>query len=135
MQQPHDLVALVTLLSLAVYAWMIFVVGKARETRGVPAPVVSGDEVFERHYRVQMNTLEGLPVYLPCLWLFSLYWNNLVAAGLGLVWVVGRIVYALAYVKDPKTRSLGFGLQGVATLALMIGAIVGAARALIVVGI
>lgn len=72
---------------------------------------------------------------MPCLWLFSLYWNNLVAAGLGLVWVVGRIVYALAYVKDPKTRSLGFGLQGVATLALMIGAIVGAARALIVVGI
>lgn len=132
---PHNLVALVTVLSVIVYAWMIFRVGKAREQFGVPAPAVAGNEDFERHYRVQMNTLEGLVVYLPCLWLFALYWSELVAAILGLLWIVGRVIYMQAYVKDPKTRSLGFGLQGVATLVLLVGALAGAVRGLVLVGL
>lgn len=118
----HGYVALVTLLALMVYVWMFMRVGSARGRLGVEAPAVTGHPEFERHFRIQANTLEGLIVFLPSLWLFALYLNELIAAALGAVWVVGRIVYMLSYAKDPKTRSAGFGIQALATLALLFGA-------------
>jgi uncharacterized MAPEG superfamily protein len=119
----HGYVALVTLLSLLVYLWMFMRVGSARQRLGVEAPAVTGHPEFERHFRVQANTLEGLIVYLPSLWLFAWYLNEAVAAGLGLVWVIGRVLYMLSYANDPKTRSAGFGIQALATVALLFGAI------------
>ncbi|MET0336259.1 MAG: MAPEG family protein [Caulobacter sp.] len=134
MNQPHNLIALVTLLSLVLLVWKIARVGKARARFGVEAPAVTGHPEFERHFRVQMNMIEGLVIFLPSLWLFAIYWNDLIAAGLGAIFLVGRVIYMLAYVKDPKTRSLGFGLQGAAMLLLLVGAVIGAARALMVTG-
>jgi glutathione S-transferase len=119
----HGYVALVTLLALLVYLWMFMRVGSARGRFGVEAPAVTGHPEFERHFRVQANTLEGLIVFLPALWLFAVYLNEMVAAGLGLVWVIGRIMYMLSYAKDPKTRSAGFGIQALATVALLFGAV------------
>ena len=119
----HIYVALVTLLALLVYVWTFMRVGSARQRLGVEAPAVTGHPEFERHFRVQANTLEGLIVFLPSLWLFAAYLNEMVAAGLGLVWVVGRIIYTLAYAQDPKTRSTGFGIQALATVALLLGAL------------
>ena len=119
----HGYVALVTLLALLVYLWMFMRVGSARGRLGVEAPAVTGHPEFERHFRVQANTLEGLIVFLPALWLFAVYLNEMVAAGLGLVWVIGRVLYMLSYAKDPKTRSAGFGIQALATVALLFGAV------------
>jgi glutathione S-transferase len=119
----HGYAALVTLLALMVYVWMFMRVGSARSRLGVEAPAVTGHPEFERHFRVQANTLEGLIVFLPSLWLFAIYLNEAVAAALGLVWVVGRVLYMLSYAKDPKTRSAGFGIQATATLALLFGAL------------
>ena len=119
----HGYVALVTLLALLVYLWMFMRVGSARGRLGVEAPAVTGHPEFERHFRVQANTLEGLIVFLPALWLFAVYLNEMVAAGLGLVWVIGRVMYMLSYAKDPKTRSAGFGIQALATVALLFGAV------------
>jgi uncharacterized MAPEG superfamily protein len=95
-------------------------VAKARGTYNIPAPATSGDPIFERHFRVQMNTLEWLPMFLPALWLAAIWQSDMVAAGLGLVWIIGRIIYMLAYVADPKTRSLGFVIQMLATLVLIL---------------
>ena len=36
-------------------------------------PAISGNPDFERVFRVQMNTLEWLPIFLPSLWLFAIY--------------------------------------------------------------
>ena len=127
----HGYVALVTLLALMVYVWMFMRVGSARSRLGVEAPAVTGHPEFERHFRVQANTLEGLIVFLPSLWLFALYLNEMVAAGLGLLWIIGRVLYMLSYAKDPKTRSAGFGIQALATLALLFGAVGGVAWALL----
>jgi uncharacterized MAPEG superfamily protein len=102
---------------------MFMRVGSARQRFGVEAPAVTGHPEFERHFRVQANTLEGLIVFLPSLWLFAAYLSELVAAGLGLVWVVGRVIYMTSYAKDPKTRSAGFGIQALATVALLFGAL------------
>jgi glutathione S-transferase len=115
--------ALITLASLLYYASLGFSVAKARVRYGVKAPATTGDETFERLYRVQMNTLEWLPIYIPCLWLFGFYVSDLGAAALGLVWIFGRTIYKNAYVAAPETRSLGFAVQATATAVLMAGVV------------
>ena len=114
--------ALTTLASVLFYVTLSVRVGRARAQYKVAAPATSGDPVFERHYRVQMNTLEWLPVYLPALWIFGFYVNDLAAAALGVLWIVGRALYARAYVEEPKKRGLGFAIQAAATLLLCFGA-------------
>jgi glutathione S-transferase len=114
------LTSLVTLGAVILFFVMALRVGKARGTYNVPAPATSGDPIFERHFRVQMNTLEWLAMFLPALWLGAVWHSDVVAAGLGLVWIVGRIIYMVAYVADPKTRSLGFVVQMLATLSLIL---------------
>lgn len=122
--QPHSYVALVTVAALLVYVWMGVRVGQARAKSGVAAPAMTGDPILERHIRVHYNTLEWLPIFLVGLWLFAIYWNDLIAAGLGVVWILGRIIYALGYVADPKKREIGFLIQLAATAALLFGAAV-----------
>ena len=123
MHQSHALVAIVTLLSLLVYVWMILRIPGARRRTGIDAPAMTGDPELERHIRVQANTVEWLVIYLPALWQFAIYWNDLVAATLGVVWMIGRIVYALGYAADPKKRELGFVIQALATAVLVFGAL------------
>jgi uncharacterized membrane protein YecN with MAPEG domain len=120
---PHSLVALVSLLALLVFIWMGLRVAGARRRSGIAAPAMTGDPVLERHIRVQANTLEWLPVFLVSMWLFALYWNDRVAAALGVVWIVGRIVYAFGYVADPLKRAPGFLIQALACLVLLLGAL------------
>lgn len=123
MHQSHALVAIVTLLSLLVYVWMILRIPGARRRTGIDAPAMTGHPELERHIRIQANTVEWLVIYLPALWLFAIYWNDLVAAALGVIWMIGRIVYALGYAADPKKRELGFVIQALATAVLVFGAL------------
>ncbi len=115
-------VALVTLLSAAVYFWMATQVARAHAKTGLLAPVMTGDPILERTIRAHLNTLEWLPIFLPSMWLFAIYWNADVAAGLGLVWVVGRIVYFVGYVSEARKRFPGFFIQSLAAALLLLGA-------------
>jgi glutathione S-transferase len=121
--QPHSWVAIVTLVALLLYVWMALRIAFVRKKTGIQPPTMTGDPILERHIRVQANTLEWLPVFLPSLWLFAIYGSDLVAAGLGVVWILGRIVYALGYVADPARREVGFGIQALATAVLLFGAL------------
>ncbi|MFC3071241.1 MAPEG family protein [Phenylobacterium soli] len=121
--QPHSLVAIVTLLSLILYFSMGLGVARARQKCGIQAPTMTGDPVLERCIRVQANTLEWLPIFLVSMWLFALYWNDLVAAGVGLVWIVGRVLYGRGYVADPAKRETGFVIQALACAVLLFGAL------------
>lgn len=134
MNQPHSWVTIVTLLSLLVYVWMMMRVGGARRRSGINAPAMTGHDDLERNIRVHINTLEWLPIYLPSLWLFAIYWNDMVAAGLGVLWIIGRILYALGYVRDPSKRELGFVIQALATAVLLFGALGRAVWVLVAVG-
>lgn len=120
--QPHSYVALVTIAALLTYFWMGLRVGQARAKTGIAAPAMSGDPLLERAIRIHYNTLESLPLFLAGLWLFAIYWNDLFAAAMGVVWIVGRVVYALGYAADPAKREVGFLIQLVATAALVFGA-------------
>ena len=139
----HSLIALVTLLSLALFFWMGADVARARIRFGVPAPAVTGHPEFERHFRVQANTLEGLVLFLPALWVFALTIDGLrgsdlgdkIGAVLGLVWIVGRVIYMRSYVRDPARRGLGFGVQALASVLLLIGGLVAIVWGLVKTGL
>jgi len=121
--QSHAYVAIVTLLALLTYFWMGLMVGRARGKSGIAAPAMTGDPVLERTIRAHYNTLEWLPLFLVPLWLFAIYWSDLIAALVGLVWIAGRIVYQLGYVADPKKRELGFMIQALAVAVLLFGSL------------
>lgn len=119
----YTLVAAVTLLSLLTYFWMGLRVARTRSRYGVTAPAISGNEDFERVFRAHQNTLEWLPLYLPSLWLFALYWGDNAAAIVGVVWIGGRILYGLGYAKAAGSRGLGFLIQALAVAVLLFGAL------------
>jgi len=120
------LVAVVAALALIEYSVFALQVGQARQRYGVKAPATSGHDLFERHYRVQQNTLEQLVVFLPSLYLFAAFVSGWVAALLGLAFVVGRAIYARGYLADPDKRSAGFLIGFAASNVLLLGGLLGA---------
>lgn len=121
----------VTLLALLLLFVTAANVGRARGLYGIKAPATSGHEMFDRAFRVQMNTLETAVMTLPALWLFAAYASDRWAGVLGLIWVLSRIWYALAYQKNPPTRSAAFSVSFLAFVALWLGAAWGVARGLL----
>ncbi|HWX78994.1 MAG TPA: MAPEG family protein [Steroidobacteraceae bacterium] len=123
-------VDIVTALAVLQFIVFGFKVGGARGRYGVKAPAIIGNEIFERHFRVQMNTLEQLIAFLPGIYMFAHYFSPKVAAALGVVYLIGRELYALTYVKDPANRSVGFGMTFLPVVILILGGLIGAVRAL-----
>src|SRR3954468_3969714 len=134
MVQPHSLVALVTIVALLVYLGTALNVAGVGPRHGVAPPAMTGAPEVERALRVQGNTLEWLAMFLPALWLFAIYWSDIAAAALGVAWILGRVLYAVGYMKEAKARYPGFGLQTAATAILLLGALVGVIRVLLVTG-
>jgi glutathione S-transferase len=125
-------VALVTVLALLEFQWFAILVSKARGRFGIKAPATTGNEVFDRYFRVQMNTLEQLVLFLPMLWMFAYFVSPIWAAALGAVFVIGRAIYAASYIRDPKSRTLGFALTILPTLLMLLGIVVWAVRAIVI---
>jgi glutathione S-transferase len=123
-------VDIVTALALLQFTVFGVKVARARGRYGVAAPAVAGNEIFERYFRVQQNTLEQLIGFLPGLYLFSHYYNPLVAAALGVIYLIGRELYAMTYVKDPKKREVGYVLTALPVAILIFGGLLGAIRRL-----
>jgi glutathione S-transferase len=115
--------AIVTSLAVAFYFFTSTQVARARYKFGVKLPAITGHPEFERVFRVQMNTLEWMPIFLPSLWLFAIYISDATAAALGAVWIMGRILYFIGYRKAVEKRGPGFGVQASACIALWIGAL------------
>ena len=117
-------VTIVAVLALLQYFWFSFRVGTMRVRHGIKAPAISGHPEFDRNFRVQQNTLEQLVLFLPALALYALYVRPLWAAGFGVLFIVGRFIYQAEYLKDPSTRSLGFGLTALPTIVMLIWVLV-----------
>src|SRR5215813_14662410 len=119
----YHLTALVTCLAILFYFFTSVRVARARVVYGVRLPAISGHPDFERVFRVQMNTLEWMPIFLPSLWLFAVYVSDAIAGGIGFVWIIGRIVYMIGYTQSVPRRGPGFGIQASASIALWAGAL------------
>jgi glutathione S-transferase len=121
--QAYYYPALVTLLIALVYFGMALKVARTHARTGILAPTMTGDPVLERTCRAHANTLEWMPIALPSMWLLAVYWSPTVAALLGLLWIVGRVIYFVGYVSEAKKRLPGFFIQATAAFALLLGAL------------
>ena len=126
---PH-LTAFVTLLAILLYFYTGILVGQARGKSGIKAPATTGNPDFERVFRVQMNTLEALAMFLPALWIAARYSDPRLVGGIGLTWVAARTWYAIAYASAAKKRGPGFGISILATTSLWLIAGWGVVRAM-----
>ena len=120
-----ELVVIVGLLALLEYWVLLMLTGQARGRFGVAAPATAGHPIFERYFRVQMNTIEQLVLFLPGLAVFSWAVSPHGAAALGVVFIVGRALYARGYVQDPAKRGPGFLLTLLANAVLIVGGLIG----------
>lgn len=127
---PDTWVEIVIALALVQFIFFGSAVGWARGKYKISAPATTGNEIFERYFRVQMNSLEQLVVFLPAIWLFAQV-SALWAAALGAVYLVGRMIYFFSYTRDPKSRSLGFALTQLPVMVMILGVLVAAVRHLL----
>ena len=124
------LTALVTALALALYLGTVIAVMRGRGRYGIAAPATSGHAVFERLFRIQQNTQEQLVLFLPALWLYSLFVSPSWGAAIGAVWLLARLAYAVGYVREPKLRAPGMIVSFFAAGVLLAGGLVGVVAAL-----
>jgi glutathione S-transferase len=126
--------AAVTVLTVLLGFYTMMLVGRMRSKHSVQAPTMTGAPEFERSVRVQMNTLEQVVLFLPLLWLATVYpvVSGYLAPGLGFIWLVGRVLYASGYMADAAKRSSGFLIAGIALLGLLGLSIVGIVHAWLV---
>jgi len=128
---PPLLPSLITVLALILYFVVSFNVGRMRVRHRIEAPATTGHPEFERAFRVQQNTLEQIVFFLPSLWLFTVTVSSDWAAALGCLWLVGRIIYAQSYYREPGARGPGFLIGLTASLVMLVGALVAIVIALL----
>lgn len=102
---------LVSGLALLVYYYTLFKAGMARGRFEVVAPSHDGPEEYQRYVRAHLNTLEHFVLFLPGMWLFAIAVDPLWAAGIGIIWPIGRLMYARGYYSDADKRRLGLYLS------------------------
>lgn len=123
------LVILIIILALMEFIGFTMRVGWARGKYGVNAPATSGHPEFDKHFRVQQNTLEQLVIFIPALVCFAIsaenvgWAGNYIGAGLGVVWLIGRFIYAVSYVRAPASRGTGFFLTFAPTAIMILGSL------------
>lgn len=112
--------ALITALTVVIISIAMFFVGRARGKYQIHAPATSGHPDFERAFRAHQNTLEQTVMFLPLLWLATMYCNEQYAAYLGYAWLIGRLWFVFGYIAEAGKRSMGFGISILATLLLLV---------------
>jgi glutathione S-transferase len=115
-----EYVVAVVMLALLQYTWFGIEVGRARGRFEVPAPATTGHENFERFFRAHQNTTEQLVVFLPAMFACAYLVNETLAAAMGLLFVIGRLMYFRGYTNPEKSRSLGFGLGLIANTVMIL---------------
>ena len=123
--------ALVTVAALVLTFVLSLRVGNMRRKHGVNAPASTGHPEFEAANRIHQNTIEQLVLFLPVLWLALYVLGDAITGLIGAVWIIGRIVYANAYARDPATRGPGMGITMLPTVVLLLASLWGILQGII----
>jgi len=119
--EAYTLSALVTIFSSVFTMYLAYNVGMTRMAhKEPPHKAIKSKEVMIAN-RVHMNCVENSVVFLPLLWIATIYWNAIVAGIIWAVWFTSRVFYVFGYLKDPKKRQIPFmiGLACIALTAVM----------------
>jgi uncharacterized membrane protein YecN with MAPEG domain len=108
------------MLALLQFIYFSVEVGRARGRFNVPVPATSGNELFERYFRAQQNTAEQLLVFLPAVYACSYFVSEGLATLMGLLFVLGRMLYFRGYTDPDKNRTLGFALGLLANVVMIL---------------
>lgn len=119
------LVGIVSALALLVTYFTLLKSGLARVKFKIPAPSHDGPEEYVRHVRAHQNTIEHLVLFLPGMWLFALAVSPIWAAGLGIIWPVARVFYALGYYRNADGRRLPLYISMPVIYTFMLGSLIG----------
>lgn len=111
--------------ALLVYYFTLFKAGMARVRFKIPAPLHEGPEEYVRYVRVHQNTLEHLVLFLPGLWLFSFAVDPIWAAGIGTIWPIARLGYALGYYKSADQRRISLYISMPVIYTFVLGSLIG----------
>ncbi|NXE11113.1 MGST2 transferase, partial [Lophotis ruficrista] len=97
----------------------VWLVGKSRMKHKVMPPAVTGAPEFDRTFRAQQNCVEFYPLFLTVLWTAGWFFNQELAAFLGVLYVFARYKYFHGYVQSAKGRLTGFYLNLIILTCLM----------------
>jgi len=126
-----EYVTLVVIVALFEYVFFTMRTGKARMDSGLKAPAVTGDEMFERFFRVQQNTIEQIVVFIPSIYICAIYLHELAAAVIGLLFIIGRALYFRSYTTAPEKRGPGMIITVLSNVLLLLGGLAGVVLELI----
>jgi len=115
-----EYVSIVVMLALLQFVYFSVEVGRARGRFNVQVPATSGNEGFERYFRAQQNTAEQLLVFLPAVYACGFYASEALATVLGLLFVLGRMLYFRGYTDPEKNRAPGFVLGLLANVVMIL---------------
>lgn len=116
----YPLTSIVLLLIVVLQMWMAMTVGRCRSSSGVKAPAMTGDPALERAIRVHGNTLEQLGMFLPALLVCAAFNGDTIASAIALVWLIGRVWYAIGYQQAANRREWGFVVTFLALVAALL---------------
>lgn len=123
------LAALVTILACLLCTWMAIAVSRVRTRLKISPPAMSGPSELERALRVHGNTVENLTIFLAMLWLATIYFQGWIPGIIGIVWLVGRVIYMIGYNAAAEKRLAGFVIAQLSQIALMVLAAIGVIKA------
>jgi glutathione S-transferase len=107
---------LAVVLTLALGIWA----GIQRGRYKIAAPATTGHPQFERAFRSHANTIENLVLFLPLLWVATVFYGGQIPFWIGLVWIVSRLLFAIGYAQtNAQLREPGAVLGYASLIALL----------------
>lgn len=115
----------IVIIMIALTQYMLFGLraGVTRPKYNVHPPKTTGNETWERIYRVHQNTMEQLVVFIPAMLTFTHYVSQIWAVVLGVLFIIFRQYYSYMYVKNPPDRK--FPLSFFINVVLVLGSLIG----------
>jgi glutathione S-transferase len=126
MPLANYLAALDTVLAVVLTFALGMWTGIQRVRHKVAAPATTGNPHFERAFRTHANTVENLVLFLPLLWIASIFYGGQIPFWVGLVWVVSRVLFAIGYAQaNAELREPGAVLGFASLFGLLALSVIG----------
>lgn len=123
--EAYTLSALITIFTSIFTFYLAFNVGATRRKTKSSALDNKQDKQVIVSNRVHMNMIEASIVFIPLLWIATLYTSATIAGSIGAIWFASRVWYSAVYLKNPDARAIPFIIGVVCTAIVSLVAFYG----------